>query len=65
MGSDQDDIVVIPLHTVQRRIAGNQDVGMIQLSIRQDASTEKAQKDIMALMRERRHLSPTMTTTSR
>ena len=58
MGSDQDDIVVIPLHTVQRRIAGNQDVGMIQLSVRQDASTEKAQKDIMALMRERRHLSP-------
>jgi putative ABC transport system permease protein len=58
MGSDQDDIVVIPLHTVQRRIAGNQDVGMIQLSVRQDASTEKARKDIEVLMRERRHLSP-------
>jgi putative ABC transport system permease protein len=43
---------------VQRRIAGNQDVGMIQLSVRQDASTEKARKDIEVLMRERRHLSP-------
>ncbi len=26
MGQDQDDIVVIPLRTIQRRIAGNQDV---------------------------------------
>jgi putative ABC transport system permease protein len=58
MGMDQDDIVVIPLRTLQRRIAGNQDVGMIQVSVRQDASTEKAQQEIARLMRERRHLSP-------
>jgi putative ABC transport system permease protein len=58
MGTDQDDVVVIPLRTLQRRIAGNQDVGMIQLSVREDASTEKAQQDIARLMRERRHLGP-------
>ncbi len=58
MGMDQDDIVVIPLRTLQRRIAGNQDVGMIQVSVQEDASTEKAQQDIKRLMRERRHLSP-------
>ena len=58
MGQDQDDIVVIPLRTFQRRIAGNQDVGLIQISIQQGASTEKAQSDIARLMRERRHLSP-------
>ena len=58
MGMDQDDIVVIPLRTFQRRIAGNQDVGIIQISVRQGASTEKAQRDIGRLMRERRHLSP-------
>ena len=57
MGMDQDDIVVIPLSTFQRRIAGNQDVGLIQISVRQGASTEKAQSDIGRLMRERRHLS--------
>ncbi len=57
MGMDQDDIVLIPLSTFQRRISGNQDVGMIQLSVRQGASTEKAQGDIRTLMRERRHLS--------
>jgi putative ABC transport system permease protein len=58
MGSDQDDFVLLPLQTVQRRIAGNQDVGLIQVSVREDASTEKAQRDIERLMRERRHLSP-------
>lgn len=58
MGTDQDDIVVIPMRTFQRRIAGNQDVGLIRVSMQQGASTEKAQRDIGRLMRERRHLSP-------
>ncbi len=58
MGSDQDDVVVMPLRTLQRRIAGNQDVGMIQLSVRDGASTEKVQRDIARLMRDRRHLGP-------
>ncbi len=57
MGQDQDDIVVIPLRTFQRRIAGNQEVALIQVSVRDGASTEKAQRDIERLMRERRHLS--------
>ncbi|MDQ7790222.1 MAG: ABC transporter permease [Clostridia bacterium] len=58
MGMDQDDIVVIPLNTYQRRISGNQDVAIIQVSVQQGASTDKAQRDIGLLMRERRHLSP-------
>jgi putative ABC transport system permease protein len=58
MGQDQDDIVVIPLRTFQRRIAGNQDVAMIQICIQDGASTERAQQEITRLMRERRHLSP-------
>lgn len=57
MGTDQDDIVVIPLRTFQRRMAGNQDIGLILISVQQDALTEKAQRDIGRLMRERRHLS--------
>ena len=57
MGMDQDDIVVIPLSTFHRRISGNQDVGLIQISVQQGASTEKTQSDIGRLMRERRHLS--------
>ncbi len=58
MGMDQDDIVIIPLSAYQRRIAGNQDVGLIQVSVQQGASTDKVQRDIERLMRERRHLSP-------
>jgi putative ABC transport system permease protein len=58
MGTDQDDIVVIPLSTYQRRIAGNQDVGIIQVSVEEGVATEKVQTEIARLLRERRHLSP-------
>ncbi|MBI5584489.1 MAG: ABC transporter permease [Deltaproteobacteria bacterium] len=58
MGMDQDDLVVIPLRTLQRRLAGNQDVGMFQVSIREGASTDKARQDIARLLREQRHLGP-------
>jgi putative ABC transport system permease protein len=58
MGTDQDDIVVIPLCTYQRRIAGNQDVGFIEVSVQEGVATEKVQQDIEQLLRERRHLSP-------
>ena len=57
MGSDQDDIVVIPLRTFQRRVAGNDDVRMIQVSVREGKSTDKAKEEIIRLMRTRRHLS--------
>jgi putative ABC transport system permease protein len=58
MGSDQDDIILIPLRTLQRRIAGNQDVTLIQVSVREGASTKKAEQDIEQLLRKRRHISP-------
>jgi putative ABC transport system permease protein len=57
MGMDQDDTVIIPLRAFQRRISGNQDIGMIQVSAAEGASTEKVQEDIEHLMRERRHIS--------
>lgn len=57
MGQDQDDIVIIPLKTYQRRIAGNTDVSSIQVSVRDGASKTKAESDISALLRIRRHLS--------
>ena len=57
MGSDQDDIVVVPLRTFQRRVAGNDDVGVLQVSVREGYATERVQADIERLMRTRRHLS--------
>jgi putative ABC transport system permease protein len=57
MGQDQDDIIVLPLRTFQRRIAGDDDVSMIQISVQDGASTDRVRRDISRLMRARRHLS--------
>jgi putative ABC transport system permease protein len=56
-GRDQDDLVVIPLRTFWRRVAGNQAVQMIYVSAREGASTSKVQRDIELLMRERRRIA--------
>jgi putative ABC transport system permease protein len=55
-GHDQDDLVLIPLRTFQRRIAGNTDVSNIYVSAKDGVSTEKVKADIETLMRERRRI---------
>jgi putative ABC transport system permease protein len=57
-GRDQDDIVLIPLRTLQRRFAGNTDIDSIIVSARDGVSTTKIQKNIEALFRERRRITP-------
>jgi putative ABC transport system permease protein len=57
-GQDQDDLVVIPLRTLQRRMAGNADVSSILVSARDGVSTEKVQADLESLLRERRKIRP-------
>jgi len=57
MGMDQDDVIVIPLRTFQRRISGKTEVSSILVSVRDGASTEKVQADITRLLRERRHIA--------
>lgn len=57
-GQDQDDLVVIPLRTLQRRMAGNADVSSILVSARDGVSTEKVQADLERLLRERRKIRP-------
>lgn len=57
MGTDQDDLVILPLRTFQRRIAGNQDIRLLKISVKDGASTQKAEQDITRLLRERRHIS--------
>jgi putative ABC transport system permease protein len=56
MGTDQDDLVVMPLRTFHRRLAGNRNVTLIQVSVREGDSTEAAKGDIERLMRKRRHI---------
>ncbi|HET9578766.1 MAG TPA: ABC transporter permease [Usitatibacter sp.] len=57
MGMDQDDTIVMPLHAVQRRLTGNQDVTMLRVSVKEGASVEQAKQQIVLLMRERRKIS--------
>jgi putative ABC transport system permease protein len=57
MGRDQDDTVVIPLRTLQRRLSGSQDVSSVMVSVNEGRSTETVQRQIEALLRERRHIS--------
>jgi len=56
-GRDQDDIIVMPLRAFQQRISGNEDIGLIQVSVEEGVSTEKVQQDIEGLLRERRRIS--------
>jgi putative ABC transport system permease protein len=55
-GGDQDDLVLIPLRTFQRRIAGNTDVRAILISAEDGVDTGKVQADIERLLRERRDI---------
>ena len=57
-GTDQDDFVLLPLRAFQRRIAGNQYVDGIFISVRDGVSTKKVQADTVQLLRERRRLGP-------
>ena len=57
MGRDQDDTVVMPLRTVQRRLTGKQEVGTILISMLEGASGEQVSNQINLLMRERRKLA--------
>jgi len=56
-GSDQDDFILIPLRTLQRRIAGTTDVSAIMVSVRDRELIDKAKEAITRLMRERRHVA--------
>jgi len=55
-GVDQDDFVMVPLATFHRRIAGNRDVQMILVRAAPGASTTRIKADLVALMRDRRHV---------
>jgi len=59
MGSDQDETVVMPLRTVQRRLTGSRDVNRLMVSAREQASIDAAKEQLMLLMRERRNITPT------
>jgi putative ABC transport system permease protein len=57
MGSDQDDLVVLPLHTVQRRVTGSVNVRTLLVSMKEGIDSKQVQAGLTQLLRERRKLS--------
>jgi putative ABC transport system permease protein len=57
MGMDQDDTVLMPLSTVQRRLTGNQDVSSLLVSLKDGTDASKVMQQIRQILRERRKLA--------
>jgi putative ABC transport system permease protein len=57
MGNDQDDVVLLPLHTVQRRVLGNQRVNTLLVSMEDGSDAERIKASLTQLLRERRKLA--------
>jgi putative ABC transport system permease protein len=57
MGMDQDDTMIMPLKTVQRRLTGTLDISNMMISLKNGANTQTVMAQIRSLMRERRKLA--------
>lgn len=55
-GRDQDDVIIVPLNMLQRRITGNKDISSILISVKDEKAIESAKNDIKLLMQERRNI---------
>jgi putative ABC transport system permease protein len=53
---DQDDVVVVPLHTLQRRVTGSRRVGMLAVSMEDGSDSTRLKASLRQLLRERRKL---------
>jgi putative ABC transport system permease protein len=57
-GSDQDNVVLMPLRTYLRRVAGNTRISTIYISVTEREDIERVKNDTERLMRERRRVAP-------
>lgn len=56
-GGDQDDVVIMPINTVQRRFTGSRDIRLMLVGVDQAYSTAAVQSSITDLLRERRNIT--------
>jgi putative ABC transport system permease protein len=56
---DQDDVVVVPLHTLQRRVTGSRKVGTLLVSMEDGSDSAPLKASLRQLLRERRKLADT------
>jgi putative ABC transport system permease protein len=57
-GQDQDDFVLMPLSTFQRRLSGSKSVDQVLLSVSPGRGASSVISQIQALMRDRRSITP-------
>jgi putative ABC transport system permease protein len=57
MGNDQDDTVLVPLRTLQRRVTGNQRVNTLLVSMEDGSDSASLKTALRQLLRERRKLA--------
>ncbi|MBK7718453.1 MAG: ABC transporter permease [Simplicispira sp.] len=58
-GNDQDDMVFMPIKTLQRRITGNTQVNTLLVSMADGSDAERVKTSLTQLLRERRKLADT------
>ncbi len=56
-GNDQDDVVLVPIKTLQRRITGNTRVNSLLVSMQDGSDASRVKAGITQLLRERRKLA--------
>jgi putative ABC transport system permease protein len=56
-GNDQDDVVLLPIKTLQRRITGNNRVNTLLVSMQDGSDAKRLAAGITQLLRERRKLA--------
>ena len=56
-GNDQDDMVLLPIKTLQRRITGNTRVNTLLVSMKEGSDANRVKASLSQLLRERRKLA--------
>jgi putative ABC transport system permease protein len=57
-GADQDDQIFVPLTTLQRKMLGDDKIGLIVAAAKSESSTDRAKQEIIRVLRDRHHLKP-------
>jgi putative ABC transport system permease protein len=57
MGNDQDDVVLVPLRTLQRRVTGSQRINTLLVSMEDGSDSTRLKTGLTQLLRERRKLA--------
>ncbi|PXW94534.1 putative ABC transport system permease protein [Sphaerotilus hippei] len=58
MGMDQDDTILVPLQTAQRRVTGKTTVNTLLVSLQDGADSAAVSRQVSQLLRDRRKLGP-------